>query len=632
MANVNSLTGFLSDVANAIREKDGIAGNIYPKDYDNRIRNIPTGGGGYFNIKYNTISSDTLYTNSYNSYNSLYSDLHDNTNIKYVDLFGGQLDLNSYNNLMGGCSNLISFKAHCLETNATNSFISFFYNDYNLQTFDMSSLNMKNIKDLGWLCFGCSNLQSIENIANWDTRNVIRMKSAFCNCFNLADPTPIEQWSFENVTDISWMLSYVGVNQYNDYRGYNLNLSNKNFNKLTNLYCMFYYSAAYDVNLCGANLCNVKDMSWMFAQDKRLHGNYSYYDGDTTYGYYYMNFAGCNVYNLQNTSHMFMNCTEVQGFNFTGWNPINLIDTSYMFYNCQGSFRFDGVENWKMTNVTSLAYMFYSCSASRRTNSKPMTMNLYNWNVSNVTNLAYTFYRARSMTTFNAVNWDTRKVTNICYIFDGFKDKINAINALKSWNLNQVINAKGFLACSSSGKGDPVFNELNWQNWNLPNVTDMSEIFRMSTTNLIKANFSNWNMPKVTTYANAFESCCNLTDLNASNWKMENVQNIYNIFTSCFNLTNLNVDNWHLNNYSNSLNSFFGMHSASWQTWNITKLSTQSIISVINMCINAINIPTGYKNISNLNIYSPFYNSNINVATKVNSTMLSRLTAAGWTY
>lgn len=627
MADINSLVGFLSDVANAIREKDGIVGTIQPKDYDNRIRNISSGSGGYFNIRYNTISSDTLCINSYNSYNSLYSDLHNNTNIKYVDLFGGQLDLASYNNLMGGCSNLVSFNAHCLETNVTNSFSSFFYNDVNLQNFDMSSLDMKNVKNLGWLCYGCSNLQTIENVANWDTRNVIMMKSVFCNCFELADPSPVEQWNFENVKDMSWMFSYVGNNKYNSYRGYSLNFTNKNFSNVTNAYCAFYYSAGGELNFYNANFCNLRDASWMFGQDQRLGcpNLTTAKDGN-------INLAYCNVYNLQNANHMFANCHEAYGFILTGWNPVNLIDTTYMFYNCQGSYNFDGIEKLKMTNVTSLAYMFYACSASRRTGSPSMTMNLCGWDVSNVTNLAYTFYRARSMTTFNAVGWDTRKVTNICYIFDGFKDKINAINALRSWNLDKVTNAKGFFARSSSGSGDPILSELNWQNWNLPNVVDMSEMFRMHTTNLIKVNFSNWNMPKVTNYSNAFESCYNLTDLDVSNWKVENVQNIFNIFTSCFNLTNLNVDNWHLNNYSNSLNSFFGEHSASWQTWNITKLSTQSIISVINMCVNAIKIPTGYKNISNLNIYSPFYNSDINIATKVNSTMLSKLTAAGWTY
>ena len=43
MAKNNNLTDFLTDVANAIREKDGSTGTINPQDFSNKIKAIQTG-------------------------------------------------------------------------------------------------------------------------------------------------------------------------------------------------------------------------------------------------------------------------------------------------------------------------------------------------------------------------------------------------------------------------------------------------------------------------------------------------------------------------------------------------------------------------------------------------------------
>lgn len=43
MAKNNNLTDFLTDVANAIREKDGTTGTINPQDFSDKIKAIQTG-------------------------------------------------------------------------------------------------------------------------------------------------------------------------------------------------------------------------------------------------------------------------------------------------------------------------------------------------------------------------------------------------------------------------------------------------------------------------------------------------------------------------------------------------------------------------------------------------------------
>lgn len=45
MARINNLTNFLTDIAEAIREKKGTSGAINASNFDEEIRNIEIGGG-----------------------------------------------------------------------------------------------------------------------------------------------------------------------------------------------------------------------------------------------------------------------------------------------------------------------------------------------------------------------------------------------------------------------------------------------------------------------------------------------------------------------------------------------------------------------------------------------------------
>lgn len=60
MARTNNLTDYLTDVADAIREKKGTTDTIPAASFDEEIKNLPSGGGGdleeYFNGNYTSVN------------------------------------------------------------------------------------------------------------------------------------------------------------------------------------------------------------------------------------------------------------------------------------------------------------------------------------------------------------------------------------------------------------------------------------------------------------------------------------------------------------------------------------------------------------------------------------------------
>lgn len=67
MSKQDNLTDFLTDVADAIREKKGTTEKINPQNFSEEIRGIESGGGGNINATIEVISPTSFGPNSYKS-------------------------------------------------------------------------------------------------------------------------------------------------------------------------------------------------------------------------------------------------------------------------------------------------------------------------------------------------------------------------------------------------------------------------------------------------------------------------------------------------------------------------------------------------------------------------------------
>lgn len=141
MARTNNLSNFLTDVANAIREKKGTEGTILASDFDTEIESLPSGGGDY-NVKVDT-------SKAYNT-----------------------------SNRIGGLITEIK----SLDVSSMSDISSLFYGCVNLETIPM--INTTNTQRAGYLFYNCSNLKSIPKI---DISNVTTTSNMFYGCSSLTE-------------------------------------------------------------------------------------------------------------------------------------------------------------------------------------------------------------------------------------------------------------------------------------------------------------------------------------------------------------------------------------------------------------------------------------------------------------
>ena len=269
MARIDTLGNFLTDVADAIREKKGTTDTILASNFDTEIASIEGG------VDINEYLSDTI-TNGSNSlggwaktikkmrspltiegtgaeymfYNCPVNELPqlDTSNVTNMShMFTSctnlttipQINTSNVTNMdymFSGCANLTTIPQ--LDTSNVTDMRYMFSGCTNLTT-TTSQLDTSNVTDMRYMFNSCTNLTTIPQI---NTSNVTNMDYMFSGCANL---TTIPQLDTSNVTDMSNMFSGCrkittipqlnGEKLINVYRNFYSCTSLENFNGLINL-------------------------------------------------------------------------------------------------------------------------------------------------------------------------------------------------------------------------------------------------------------------------------------------------------------------------------------------------------------------------------------------------------------
>ena len=206
MARTNSLGNFLTDVADAIREKKGTTDTILASNFDTEIASIESG------VDINEYLSDTI-TNGSNSLGGWAKTIKkmrspltvEGTDAQYMFFRCPlnelpQLDTSNVTNMyymFYECPNLTTIPQ--LDTsNVTNMSYMF---GYCTKLTTVTQLNTSNVTNMSGMFSGCNKLTTIPQL---DTSNVNNMYYMFSNCPNL---TTIPQLNTSNVNTISGMFS-----------------------------------------------------------------------------------------------------------------------------------------------------------------------------------------------------------------------------------------------------------------------------------------------------------------------------------------------------------------------------------------------------------------------------------------
>jgi len=122
-------------------------------------------------------------------------------------------------------------------------------------------IEKNNIRDMSYMFYGCRNIISVKNIANWDTINVTNMKSMFHLCKNLKSLDNLSELRVDNVTNFSYM--FYGCNSLTNIEA----ISKWNAFKATNISYLFFDCISLkklpDITIM--NLKNVKQKECIFS-------------------------------------------------------------------------------------------------------------------------------------------------------------------------------------------------------------------------------------------------------------------------------------------------------------------------------------------------------------------------------
>jgi surface protein len=188
---------------------------------------------------------------------------------------------------------------------------NWFYNAFNLASFDSQNLDTSNVSDMSDMFKFCKNLTDLD-VSNWNTSNVTNMSGLF----DSTDITNLDvsSWDTSNVTDTSYMFSGTDI--------IDLDLSSWDTSNVTNMSGMFKE----------ANIANLNISSW-----------------DTS--------------NVTNMFYMFEYCYMLTSLDISGWNTASVTSMHCMFWGCSNLTTIYVGPGWTTNAVTSDGGMFYGCSS-----------------------------------------------------------------------------------------------------------------------------------------------------------------------------------------------------------------------------------------------------------------------------
>ena len=206
MARIDTLGNFLTDVADAIREKKGTTDTILASNFDTEIASIESG------VDINEYLSDTITKgdSSLGGWTKTIIKLRSPLTIEGTDatyMFTRcllnelpQIDTSSVtnmSNMFSGCFNLATIPQ--LDTSSVTNMSNMFYGCGSLAI--IPQLDTSSVTNMSDMFCNCTSLATIPQI---DTSSVINMNNMFSNCIHL---TTIPQLNTSNVTNMSYMFS-----------------------------------------------------------------------------------------------------------------------------------------------------------------------------------------------------------------------------------------------------------------------------------------------------------------------------------------------------------------------------------------------------------------------------------------
>ena len=180
----------------------------------------------------------------------------------------------------------------------------------NLTSIDLSDIDLSEANDWTNMFWGCTNLKSVQNLAQWDKGQITSIRGLFCACTSLTEIDDLSGLDISKCTSLRNMfykcqhLTSVG------------NLRGWDTSNITSFDGMFgHCNSLTELNLSGWNTSNVTSLCWMFdmadSGDTMIHSTWSKLER--------LNLSGWDTRKVMNYSWCFQDCDVLQELILDGW-------------------------------------------------------------------------------------------------------------------------------------------------------------------------------------------------------------------------------------------------------------------------------------------------------------------------
>ena len=341
------------------------------------------------------------------------------------------------------------------------------------------------------------------NVSNWDTSNVINMKSTFYQCTKLQTIEGLENWNVSKNTTFSMTF-------YRCEKLQEANITNWKAPLCTSMHQMFrqcYQLKNLDLSGFEVSTTSSVDMSRCFQQcdNLKITGLNTMKVKPTNLIYTFANLTSTTIKNnfdlsswdtslCTDMNNMFSGCSSLTSLNLSSWDTSLCTNFSGMFNGCTQLIEIKGIENFNVSSVTNFSNMFYQCQSLTK-------LDLRNWMTSSAYDMAHMFNSCSSLEVLRVDNFDTSKLGD---------SKMNSMfygcSSLKTLNLNSFIRST-----------------------NLTKVTG----FLQHCSSLEYLSMQNFDFSGIVTFQSCFNSCKSLKMLDLTMWDTSSVNDA--TFTYCFN-------------------------------------------------------------------------------------------------
>ena len=322
-----------------------------------------------------------------------------------------------------------------------------------LRSVDKCDISSLNVSDMSRMFTDCSNLESVETVKDWDTREVNSMRSMFYGCKKLS-ALDVSGFNTENVTDMSHM--------FEDCGGLStLDVSNFNTGKVKNMGSMFMFcDRLRTLDVSNFNTENVTNMGEMFRGVRSVKSlDVSHFDTKKVTG----------------MAAMFQDCDRLIALDLSNFDTKNVTDMNSMFYNTNLTSL--DLSNFNTGKVKTMCYMFYLCNHLS-------TLDVSGFNTENVTDMSHMFEDCGGLSALDVSGFNTEKVTDMSYMFSRCSGLLTL--DVSNFNTEKVTDMSHMFEYTSG------LSDLNLSNFNTGKVKTMRSMF--SYSNIVTLNISNFDL------------------------------------------------------------------------------------------------------------------------------------------